>query len=1262
MEQKWRDFERQIDTKPFCVSTLLNRQSNASAMIDSGCLTYGLISESVVSYYQLQRIPIVPRIIEGWDGRGDSSSQAIAHLTVDIGGQPSEVYLFIVSQLDYDIILGRPWMKDQRVTFSFDHHYLVFESGAYAPRTDVERQIDLCQVGAPGYWLALRHARRKQRTQIFAASMTDIEKALKTKTYSNPREKLPSHYHEFLDVFNRKDADRLPPHRGLHVDHRIDLEPGTNPPWGPLYNMSRDELLVLRKTLTDLLDKGFIRVSNSPAAAPVLFAKKPGGGLRFCVDYRGLNHISRKDRYPLPRINETFERISRAKWFTKLDVISAFHKIRIQEGDEWKTAFRTRYGLFEWLVTPFGLANAPSTFQKYVNWTLRDFLDEFASAYLDDILIFSDGSLTQHREHVRKVLGRLREAGLQIDIDKCEFEVQSTKYLGYIVEAEKGIRMDPDKINAVLDWESPTTVKGVRGFLGFANFYRRFIRDFAKITRPLTDLTRKDAEVEFRWTDKAEQAFQTLKRMFVTAPNLLIFDPDRETVLETDSSGYSTGGVLMQYDDEGMLRPCAFMSKKNLPAECNYPIYDKELLAIIKCLQEWDSELRSVESFKILTDHKALQYFATVRKLSERQCRWSELLSGFRFTIHYRPGAANGVADALSRREQDLPKKGDVRTQARETALLGSNLFSDTALRPGTIHASPIRIHIATQRHPLQSTTSIHTTRTPPGQRRPQDQLEHQTPAAAQRPRDADSARTSDPRHGAAPREEYIEGGHSVRPPLEEQIREAWGQDVVIQQLYDAVRAKKPRFPPHLQVKVSISDCGLDHHGRLLYRGRRWVPDSEPLRTRIMEETHDSPIVGHPGHNGLYHILSRSWFWPGLAVDVRRLTRNCTICRSASTWRERYQGLLKPLPVPERMWRDISVDFIVGLPESQGCRDVVVITDRLSKGVILEPIPSLSAETFAETFLKTFYRFHGLPSSIVSDRGKQFVGRLWRRICQMLQISRRLSTAWHPETDGSTERAIQTVKSYLRKYVNYAQDNWASLLPSAELAYNSHDAASTGVSPFFLSHGYNIEPLDLVDEPRHQTTSRSPIQRAESIVLKLRDARDWAQSALAIAQQRQEDHANRSREPATQYHPGDRVWLNLQNIATDRPSRTLDHRAAQFTVLEPVGSHSYRLDTPPGIHDVFHTSLLRPAARDPLPSQTIHEPQPPAILGEDDEPEWEIDNIIRERTSGRQRQFLVKWTGYTRPTWEPASALQDTTALDRYETARRYATRSGAAP
>jgi len=380
----------------------------------------------------------------------------------------------------------------------------------------------------------------QKKVEVFAASMADINKALAAKKFTDPKDKMPSHFHQWLDVADRKKAELLPPVRGQGVDHSIELEKDDNGrekevPWGPLYNMSRDELLVLRKTLTDYLDKGFIRVSNSPAAAPVLFVKKPGGGLRFCVDYRGLNRVTKKDRYPLPLIYETLRSISKAKWFTKLDVIAAFHKLRILEGDEWKTAFRTRYGLYEWMVTPFGLANAPSTFQKYVNWALRDYLDEFCSAYVDDILIYSSGSRQQHREHVGKVLQRLREAGLQIDIDKCEFEVQETKYLGFIIEAGKGLRMDPEKIKAIAEWEAPTSVKGVRGFLGFANFYRRFIKDYSDLVRPLTDLTHKDRR--FVWLPEADTAFERLKTIFTSAPVLAHFDFDRETRIETDSSG-----------------------------------------------------------------------------------------------------------------------------------------------------------------------------------------------------------------------------------------------------------------------------------------------------------------------------------------------------------------------------------------------------------------------------------------------------------------------------------------------------------------------------------------------------------------------------------------------------------------------------------------------------------------------------------------------------------------------------------------------------
>ena len=326
--------------------------------------------------------------------------------------------------------------------------------------------------------------------------------------------------------------------------------------------MSREELLVLRKTITDLLDKNWIRASSSPGGAPVIFIKKPGGGLRFCVDYRALNLITERDRYPLPLIQETLRMVSRATYLSKVDVRSAFHRLRIAEGDEWKTAFRTRFGSFEWLVTPFGLAGAPVAFQRWINKVLGNMLGAICAAYLDDIIIFSEGNLDDHWSKVIKVLSRLQKAGLQLDPEKCEFASKKIKYLGYIVDVEEGIKMDPSKIGAITSWKAPSNLREVRSFLGFANFYRGFIKDFASISNPLHSLTKKGTS--FSWNEEHQTSLDNLKRLFITAPILQMWREDRDTILESDASGWATGGCLSQYGSNGKLYPVAYFFKKLL--------------------------------------------------------------------------------------------------------------------------------------------------------------------------------------------------------------------------------------------------------------------------------------------------------------------------------------------------------------------------------------------------------------------------------------------------------------------------------------------------------------------------------------------------------------------------------------------------------------------------------------------------------------------------------------------------------------------------
>lgn len=515
-----------------------------------------------------------------------------------------------------------------------------------------------------------------------AIRQSDHEKFMRPKqSYSieDLKRKVPEIYHSEIEVFNQAKADELPPHR--KEDHEINLTPGSEPPFIKSYKpMSEQELAAAKKYLDEHLEKGFIRPSSSKAAAPVLFVRKPSGGLRFCVDYRKLNEITEKNRYPIPLINETLTRLSKASVFTKLDVIAAFNKIRIKAGQEWMTAFNTRYGQFEYLVLPFGLCNAPSTFQSYVNGSLREFLDQFVTAYLDDILVYSDNE-REHEQQVLKVLRRLRERGLHLDIDKCEFSVSEVKYLGMYI-GKDGIRMDPEKVKAILEWKTPESVKDVLSFLGFSNFYRRFIAEFSKKVKCLTKLTKGEQYLtpsgkkktryrEFRWTEKCQDAFEELKKAFTEAPILAHYDPTLETWVETDSSDYVVAGVLSQMHD-GVLKPVAFFSRKMNPAECNYMIYDKELLAIINSFENWRPELTGAhEKVKVLSDHQNLEYFMTTKELNRRQVRWAELLSEFNFKIKFRPGKQGAKPDALTRRSQDLPKGAeDERTEYQKQTML----------------------------------------------------------------------------------------------------------------------------------------------------------------------------------------------------------------------------------------------------------------------------------------------------------------------------------------------------------------------------------------------------------------------------------------------------------------------------------------------------------------------------------------------------------------------------------------------------------------
>ena len=1215
LTDEWNEIQRKMNGNLVYTDVTLQNNLGTSALIDEGCQCYAAINGDLVKGLGLRVVSNETREVKGASAFMKSSTiRGVVAFHMEIAGFRQKVFAYVVPGLAFPLILGNPWKAHNQV------------------RTAPEKRR--FYHGRAKRWVSegRNHKAREDRGQIttLAASIaSDIEKALKTKEYPSIEElqsKLPPEIRDMAALFCQREADKLPEHRP-GIDHRIDLRElpdGSLPalPWGPLYGMSKEELLVLRKTLDDLLQKGYIRASNSEAAAPVLFVRKPGGGLRFCCDYRALNAMSKQDRYPLPLIPETLRNLTGARWLTKIDVVAAFNKIRMAAGHEGKTAFRTRFGSFEWLVCPFGLSGAPATFQRYINTLLRKFLDDFASAYMDDVIIYSDGTREDHFRKVRTVLRALWDGGLYLDPKKSEFAQKRIKYLGFIVHADgKGVGPDEEKVETIRNWKAPKSQKEVRRFLGFANYYRVFIPNYSKIAAPLTALTGKG--VQFSWGKSEESAFLELRDKYCGAPVLSHWDPAYPTFLETDCSGFALGGALIQ-EKNGIRQPVGFFSQKLNKAEINYDIHDKEMLAVISCLKFWEPELKACGPFTIWTDHKNLEYFMVKRQLSERQIRWYETLSKFQFSLVYRPGAEAILPDALSRREQDTLGEDDKMSRFRRF------LNPDRAPNwPGS--ETNEGVEVAT------SSVQMYTT---------------QFPAATDQ-EDPDAA------------------GPFQEPALNELWRSTEQGDILYQAVLRSITNGSRTLPSDLKVKIQIGDCAIDQRGYLRHRGKLWVPgaplyteaeynsadpavkDKDILRTKLIQSVHDAPVYGHPGRDATTSILARDFYWPLQSRQVRQFLRNCDHCGRNKVWREHKHGLLRPLPVPDRFFSEISMDFMTDLPDSEGNRYLWVIKDRLSKTVVLEAMPTMKAEDCARKFMECWGKYHGIPHAITSDRGTNWTSTFWREFCRLMGVTQRLSSAYHPQTDGGPERINQEVQAYLRNFINQEQSDWKRWLPTAQLAINGRYHTGLGMSPFFATHGYeSSSPVALTPEPA-QYPKLAAAERAAQFVEKMNEISDLCQASMAASAQNQEESANKKRTPAPVYRKGDKVWLDLRNYHTTRPKRSLDAKHAKYTVSEVLSPVSVRLTgMPKNIHPVFHTDLLRLASDDRLPGQESDDTQPDPVLIESHE-EYFVEEILcarnKAKNKGRGREVLVKWAGYHEPTWEPVEELSDNAAMDRFE-------------
>jgi transposase InsO family protein len=1276
-------------------------------LLDSGASVSALVSENFVQRNKLQVFSMERKYnLRLAEGTVVQQEGRMAQVTLEMGERHVETLWCLVAAIkEYDILLGQPWLEEHDPTMQPKSRTLTFQSDkcraccnrsqeaivmhcgrvpkATRFRNSHSEQMDIFMVSAysfkelgkkedhqtiamwPHHWEALEDKEVGWAPPIIdtaAISLEDYDKFFQ-KLNKQPLTRnellklIPKQYHDYVDRWNPQEANKLPPRRP-GIDHAIELTSGAVPPAKKPYGLTREQAAVVKAYVEDMLGKGFIRPSSSPYAAPVLIVKKPDGELRICVDYRALNALTIKDRNAPPLIQETMTRLGRAAFFTKLDIIAAFNEIRIREGDEAKTAFLTRYGLYEYLVTPFGLCNAPGTFQRLINSTLQEFLDNFCTAYMDDILIYSETE-EEHTEHVRKVLEKLRQANLFVDIKKCEFHVKTVKYLGLIISTE-GISMDPAKVETIKQWQRPKCMKDVQQFLGFANFYRRFIRNYSNITKPLVELTKaENRDFLYPWrTDSSQHhAFESLKAAFTTAPILAHFDPDAETWLETDASDFIAAAVLSQKSKhDGLLRPVAFLSHKMSPAECNYEIYDKELLAIVRAFEEWHAELAgTADSVKVLTDHKNLQYFMSTKQLNRRQARWAEFLAEFNFIIAYRPGKQGTKPDSLTRRPGDAPEdpKDPRFLYQRQTVLKDKNLEPGmrAAIDLAAILIDQMEMAVAELAAQLYSLSE-----------ESDEEKENANEDVSVDSEDEICELTS---------KEVVDPEKLVEEILKEYPTddlEKENQDEVLRQILSAKREGARRIPRALikqGIRIELGNCTIDERGALFVGGRLYVPEGK-IRAKVIRAFHDTLSSGHAGRSTTYARVSRHYYWPGMTSTIAKYIKACRLCHWSSAYHEGKHGLLKPLPIPNRYWEDISMDFVTELPVckryGRNFKHILVVVDRLSKIKRFIAMDSMDAEAVTQAFIEWIWRSEGYPRSIVSDRGSQFVSHFWKRLCQRLGTKPKLSTAFHPETDGQTERANLDLKQYLRAYVNYNQDNWVDLLPMAEFEANSAPNESTKIEPFVATKGYlpraGVEPPPPKEPGMLSSDAKREIQKADLFAERMAELRDVLKNNLAWARAKQAEFADKKRLPAPEIRIGDKVFLDGRNIKTQRPNPALESRnLGPFVVTKVIDNAAYELDLPASmkIHNVFHPWLLHLADTEPIPGQEVESPGPIEVDPDGEMGVYYAEEVVdskifkrrKDKHTGKQGllMYKVKYEGYEEwnqnPDWQPYWDLAD---------------------
>lgn len=929
----------------------------------------------------------------------------------------------------------------------------------------------------------------------------------------------------------------------------------------------------VRRHLRDLLEAGVIRESSSPFASPVVVVRKKNGDVRLCIDYRKLNLQTIKDAYPLPNLEESFSALTGSRWFSVLDLKSGYYQIQMCEEDKPKTAFVTPLGFWEFNQMPQGVTNAPSTFQRLMERCMGDLHLKEVLVFLDDLIIFSD-TLEEHERRLLRVLDRLREYGLKLSPEKCRFFQTSVRYLGHIV-SEKGVQTDPEKIETIKTWPIPQTLKQLKSFLGFAGYYRRFIKDYSIIAKPLNNLTRgylparkskntkshqkptynQNQPFGDRWDCSCQLAFETLIEKLITAPVLGFADLSRPYILHTDASVTGLGAALYQEQD-GKLRVIAYASRGLSQSESRYPAHKLEFLALKWSVTEKFQDYLYGAEFTVVTDSNPLTYILITAKLDATGHRWLAALSTYSFKLLYRSGKQNCDADALSRRPHAC-SSDDVPSDYELIHQFVSQHTADSEAIPEDIVGAICQSHLVRAARP-DDKGQIGLTF-----------IESMSANANLVP----DIYCSDTLHQLP-----------VIPALN--IQEKQHADPCIRELIHQLETGE-KIPPAARAELPELPLLLREWSRLelvdgvLYRRRQDNEEvsyqlvlPEELRPLVLKSLHDD--MGHMGIERTLDLVRTRFYWPKMAVDVEEKIKTCGRCVRRKALPERAAPLVsiktsRPLEL-------LCMDFLSLEPDSSNTRDILVLTDHFTKFAVAIPTPNQKAKTVAKCLWENFIIYYGIPERIHTDQGQDFESKLIKELCEVAGIEKSRTTPYHPR-GNPVERFNRTLLAMLGTLEQKQKTRWKEHVKPLVHAYNCTRNEVTGFAPYELMFGRTPRlPVDLAfDLPVREATSKNHSQYVKSLKSRLEESFKIASKNATKSADKNKARFD-SRVKPSALVPGDRVLV--RNVRLRGKHKLSDKWEEQvYIVVHRAGNlpvYKVRPESSDGPMRTLHRDLLLP--------------------------------------------------------------------------------------